>query len=408
MIKRRHGLVLVVAALVGIIACLAMPTESRIPVRQSLRQRLVGYWAVHVDGGLLRNEIELFHVDTTDAGLRLAELPTRDWAGQWTSGVGIVSSSGTVANDRVEWTLELADGSMGHMVWSLEADTLFGALTFTNDPVSYSLVGVSVSPQIASTVTSVARKNGIVKDDVPLVLIRLDDLPWQDRTFIPHLLQRGLYGELAIPTAWVGTPGRPSWSEVAAWTQEGFVAAAHSRYHSRTKGSPQIFLSEVLGSLADLANRGHPSSVFVQPGTWEDSLNFDTAAKLENWRGAVFQTFTTVFEGYARPASVSLPLADSMAMGLGHLTVSNGAPVASVLRWWQLAQKPGHFTVLMAHSASLTNPDELDWFLDTLAVAVRDGRIHLAHSSADAFNPAVVSAVRTPSTPDSSAANSVR
>src|SRR5207247_800623 len=147
----------------------------------------------------------------------------------------------------------------------------------------------------------------------------------------------------------------------AAWTQEGSVAAAHSRYHSRTKGSPQIFLSEVPGSLADLANRGHPSSVCVQPGTWEDSLNVDTAAKLENWRGAVFQTFTTVFEGYARPASVSLPLADSMAMGLGHLTVSNGAPVASVLRWWQLAQKPGHFTVLMAHSASLTNPDDHAW-----------------------------------------------
>src|SRR6266516_2662987 len=386
MIKCHHGPVLVVAALVGVTACLAMPTESRTPVRQSLRQRVVGYWAVHVDGDPFRNDIELFHVDTTDAGLWLAELPTRDWASQWRSGLGIALSSGTVANDRVEWTVELADGSTGHMSWSLEADTLFGAFNVTSDLLSYPLVGVPVAPLIVPNPTPAIPANAISEDDVPLVLIRLDDLPGADRTFIPHLLQRGLYGELAIPTARVGTPGHPSWSEVAEWTQAGFVAAAHSRYHARTEGSPQIFLSEVLGSLSDLANRGHRSSVFVHPGTWEDSIDFDAPAKLENWRGAVFQTFATVFEGYARPASVSLPLVDSMAIGLGHLTISNGAPVADILKWWVLAQRPGHFTVFMVHSWSLTNPDQLDWFLDSLSVAVRDGRIRLAHSSADGLN----------------------
>src|SRR5947209_8382958 len=137
MINRRHGPVLVVAALVGIVACLAVPTESRKLVHLSLRQRVVGYWAVHVDGGPLRNDIELLYVDTTDHDLRLAELPTRDWAGQWRSGLRIVSSSGMIANNRVEWTLELADGSTGHMSWSREADTLFGVWTFPSDLMSY-------------------------------------------------------------------------------------------------------------------------------------------------------------------------------------------------------------------------------------------------------------------------------
>src|SRR5436305_1972950 len=125
MIKRRNGPVLVVLLLVGIIACLAVPTESRIPVGLSLRQRVVGYWAVHVDGGPLRNDIELLYVDTTDHELRLAELPTRDWTGQWRFGLGIVSSSGTIVRDRLDWTLELADGSTVHMSWSMAADTLF-------------------------------------------------------------------------------------------------------------------------------------------------------------------------------------------------------------------------------------------------------------------------------------------
>jgi hypothetical protein len=147
---------------------------------------------------------------------------------------------------------------------------------------------------------------------------------------------------------------------------------------------------------ADLANRGHVSSVFVQPATWGDSIDFDGRDKLENWRGAVFQTFVGVFEGYARPASVGAPLVDSMAIRLGHLTVSNGAPVATVLKWWALAQRRGHFTVFMVHSWSLTGPGQLDWFLDSVAVAVRQGRIQLAHSSVEALNPGAV--FRTPFT----------
>jgi len=143
----------------------------------------------------------------------------------------------------------------------------------------------------------------------------------------------------------------------------------------------------VLGSLTDLATRSHQSSVFVQPGTWEDSIYFDAPMKLENWRGAVFQTFTRVFEAYSRPASVPVPLVDSIAMGLGHFTVSNGASATNILRWWQEAQTPGHFTVFMVHSWSLPSPDQLDWFLDSVAVAVQGGRIRLAHSSADVLTP---------------------
>jgi len=381
MFKGRR-VVLVVSGLISITACLDMPTGFG---EQPSRSPLVGYWAVHVENGPLGGGIQLFHVDSAEGVLAIAEVASRDWARHWQSGLGIASSSGMAANGGVEWALTLSDGSASRMSWLLDADTLFGVLRVSGDTTNYSLVGVAVSPLIMPTLTTVTPPTGIARDDVPLVLIRLDDVPIEDRQFIPHLLQRGLYGELAIPTALVGTPGHADWSDIDQWTRNGFGAAAHSRHHSHTQGSTQIFLSEVLGSLGDLANRGHPTRVFVQPGTWEDSIYFDAPAKLENWRGAVFQTFSSVFEGYARPASVSLPLADSMAMGLGHYTISNGAPVTNVLKWWLEAQRMGRFTVFMVHSWSLTTPDQLDWFLDSVSVAKRDGRIRLAHSSAEAL-----------------------
>src|SRR5437899_6791822 len=142
MINHRHRSVFVLAPLVGVLACLAMPTDSWMTVREPGPQRVVGYWAVHVDAGPLRNGIDLFSVDTTDGVLSLAELPTRDWTGQWRSGLGILASSGTAANGGVEWDLELSDRSSAHMSWWLKVDTLFGAVRFETDSISYPLVGV--------------------------------------------------------------------------------------------------------------------------------------------------------------------------------------------------------------------------------------------------------------------------
>src|SRR6266699_6239855 len=93
MFKGRRGLVLLVAALVSITACLAIPTESRMVGGQVGLRRFVGYWAVHVEDGPLADGILVFHVDTTEGGLALADVPTRDWTRQWQSGLGIVSSS---------------------------------------------------------------------------------------------------------------------------------------------------------------------------------------------------------------------------------------------------------------------------------------------------------------------------
>ena len=385
MTKHRPATILAIPALIAVVACLDVPTQSAVTVPRVRAQQMVGDWVVHIDGGSFRNSIELFRVDTTSGGLTLHDLQTRDWAGEQQSGLGIVWSSGTVVSGGVSWALHLADGSEGQMSWSLVGDTVFGRLSFPGSLTDYALVGVPVSLSIVPKSTGPVPAMLSPQDRVPLVLLRVDDLPAQDRDFIPRLMQRGLYGELAIPTALVGMSGRASWSDVAQWHRDGFAVAAHSRNHSRTNGSPQIFLSEVVGSLSDLANRGCGTTLFVQPGTWEDSIYFDTPEKLNNWRGAVLQTFATVFEGYARPASVSLPMADSMAMGVGHFTVSNGAPVATVLNWWQEAQRPARFTVFMMHSWSLTSPDQLDWFLDSLALAMRGGRIRLAHSSAEAL-----------------------
>jgi len=75
---------------------------------------------------------------------------------------------------------------------------------------------------------------------------------------------------------------------------------------------------------------------------------------------------------------------DSIAIGLGHETVS-GFPTSSVMPVWQIAQRRGHFIVLLIHSFDVNPPDSLDWLFDSVSAAVHTGRIRLAHSSTDAL-----------------------
>src|SRR5207237_7345574 len=105
----------------------------------------------------------------------------------------------------------------------------------------------------------------------PVCLWRLAADPPSDPSFIAKMRDRSLYGELAIPTQWVGVAGRPRWQELRDLVEHGFSVAAHSRTHATLDGSSAGFMGEVLGSLQDLASEQLPTTVFVQPGTWRDS-----------------------------------------------------------------------------------------------------------------------------------------
>lgn len=369
------------------IGCLS-PTDT-VPGGPSFHagSGLDGYWVLHL-GAPFGNQVELVVVDSSSlpAGYwRLQSLPTRDWTGavvpSFTTGPGL----GHAAPDSVTWVMTLPGGTAAGMTWHVVGDTVTGVASGTDSAgaLSIPLVGVRLSPLVVPRVDTGPATTATL---TPMVVIRLDDLPSADTGVVARMIARGLVGELAIPTALVPGPGRASWADVDSWVRAGFGVAAHSQHHTPL-ASDEAFLAEVLGSMADLMRRGYRTRVFVQPGSWTDSTDFDGPAKLRNWRGALFQTFTSVFEAYARPASVQIPLIDSMAMGLGHYTISDGVSQSAVLTWWKQAQQNGRLTVFLIHSANLPNPDALDWFFDSVATASRAGRVRVAPTTAAALAP---------------------
>ena len=159
--------------------------------------------------------------------------------------------------------------------------------------------------------------------------------------------------------------------------------AVHSRYHLSTGADAQHFMGETVGGFAEMAAHGLPSSVFVQPGTWRDSIYFDSPAKLRTWRGALLRTFATVSECYAYPYWV-LP-ADTLELGLSHVTISDGASDTLVRAWWRAALRPDHATVFLVHTFRLKSPDQLDWFLDMVTAAKAEGSVRVVSNSAELF-----------------------
>ena len=342
-----------------------------------------GTWVLHIDGESYRQGIEVLQIDSA-AACGVSSLPTRAWDGTWTNLLPIRAATCNIGKHDFEWQLLLADGQRVTLLYRLEGDTLLGTLATPESDRSRpaAVIGVRISPRILP-VESAAAVRPAVADSTPVVLVRLDDGFESDRAFIVRLRSRGLPAEIAVPTALVGGVGKMSWADLEAWRGHGFDVVAHSRRHERTRGTTLSFLGEVLGSLTDVRDHGYDNRVFVQPGTWRDSLNFDSPAKLANWRGALLRMFASVTEAYARPWSVELPLADSMALGIGHFTISNGAAPERILRGWHEAQQPGRFSVFLVHTWSLRTPDQLDWFLDSLAVAQRAGRVRLLRASSD-------------------------
>ena len=258
------GLLLTLA----LVACLASATGP--DVTASPIDAAVGLWVFHVDGGRFRDHIQLLRVSTdpdSEGRFRLETLPTLDWNGAPTLDLEIEESSGRVRGGSNSWTLALNTGETGFFSVSLSGDTARGTMVIldrTGQKSVFPAVGVRIP---VTLIANHLLTSGTVSfaDTTPVVLLRVDDLPPSNRDFVSRLRQRSLFGELAIPTAFVGRDGRPTWDEVRSWVSaDGFGVAAHSRTHNITPRTDERFIGEVLGSMADLTAQNLATTVFVQ------------------------------------------------------------------------------------------------------------------------------------------------
>jgi len=98
------------------------------------------------------------------------------------------------------------------------------------------------------------------------------------------------------------------------------------------------------------------SDIFVQPGSWRDSILFDVPAKTHSWRGSLLRTFTTVSECYTYFYYLYVPRADSLELGLSHTTVSDGASNQWIRTAWRVALQPNHATVFISPHLPQSTP----------------------------------------------------
>ncbi len=356
---------------------------------------VTGYWIFHFGGPAgVKDHVQLVRVtEVADSlwPLRLAVLPTRDWAGNVSQDLNAEQSRGRLvpgdipqlAGDAliprgdVEWLLTVAN-TPGNLRYEVACDVARGVFLPTADSVGVAVLGVHVDTLLIPSVDT-AHGRGASADSTPTVLLRVDDAVVTDLDFLEQVRQRGLVAELAIPTKLVDGPATMNWGEVTRWATLGFGMTAHSRWH-RNPRSDEEFIAEFAGSLGDMAAHGLPTTVFAQPGVWRDSTSFDAVAKLRNWRGSLVRSLTTAFESYVYNGSRLTSFVDHEAYGLGHITISNGVPRDTVLKAWARATEPRRLTVFMVHSRTVRPLGQLSWFLDTLASARAAGRIRMVSS----------------------------
>ena len=367
-----------------LLACLAEPAGPTGSATTATSSTQV--WVFHIAGGAYKDHVQVAVIRARSGDPKsytFQPVPSRAWDGSPVDDLALYTASPDDA-DGSHWTLQDQWGQRSKLAYEAIGDTARG--TFTRpDGTSLSVFGVVLDSLAQGLVTPTAPSGE--RDSVPRILIRVDDAAASDTAFLRRLWSRQLPGEIAVPTRHVGRPGRLTWSDLDLWQDRGMTIAAHSLVHDRTAADDAYFIREVVGSLADLAARGMTSHVFVEPGTWRDSILFDSPAKLRTWRGALLRTFTTVFEGYAY--KYDLPYADSLALGLGHFTVSDGSTQANTTLALQRALQLRRSTVFLVHTFRLATPDQLDWFLDSIAAARSRGVVRVVGSSDRLFGALV-------------------
>lgn len=345
-------------------------------------------WVFHISGGSYADHVQLVAIgDRADrAGRRrFRAIPSRAWDGSPTNDFARLE---VLATDTAgtQWRLKGADGSMLQLEFRMSGDTAIGNLTLSGG-ARYTVFGVRFDSSVVGLLAP--RLPPVVDDSTPEILIRLDDASATDADFLRRLSTRGLAAEMAVPTRLVGLPGRLTWNDLRGWRARGMGIAMHSREHRRTSADAQYFVSEIVGGFVDLAAQGLPTRVFVEPGTWGGAISFDAPQKLHTWRGALLRSFATVSECYAYPRAVSFVRADSFALGLSHVTISDGLTEPQVRALWQGALRPRLASVFLVHTARLKSPGQLDWFLDLVAEAAASGKVRVVTDAEQLFLPRV-------------------
>ena len=338
-----------------------------------------GTWILASRDPLLGERVLILRV-APDSGAAVAEVPSRAADGTLGVALSAASISSSVSCGTIDVAAQLATTPVD--IWlhlTTVADTASGTAA-TPQHLS-PMFGLRVDPAILASADSLPNQPSVL-DSTPVLMLRFDDARSTDSTYLPRVAARGLVGELAVPTQLVGRQAFETWAPIAAQAAAGFGVAAHSRLHTGGTDRGFRFMVEVIGSLTDLRAHGYPATVFVQPGAWHDTLNFDSPAKLANWRGALFRNVTRVFEGYEGPWHLPTGYVGKVPLGVTHVTVSGSNP-ASVQIWFHMALKPGCFSVFLFHSVDVSPPDTLDWLLDSISAAVFQGRLKLATSAAD-------------------------
>jgi hypothetical protein len=345
-------------------------------------------WVFHIAGGSYAPHVQLVSIGVhprsirSEAGRVFRPLASRGADGTPTNDfAGLAATADDSLGTR--WTLRRPDGEVLRLAYKVAGDTAEGSLTL-HDGTRYAVVGVRFD---SAAVSLVAPALVPVSDGPqPVVMIRLDDIPSSDRDFLTRLKARGLVAEVAAPTRFAGREKALSWDDLAYWRAQGMGIVMHSRHHLRTSADAQHLIAEIVGGFAEMKAHGFPTNVFVQPGTWGDSIYFDSPKKLGSWRGALLRTFATVSECYAY--GYWLPRAQLNPLGLGHVTISDGASDARIRQNWEVAQRPNHATVFLVHTHALRKKEQLDWFLDLVAAAQARGTVRLVANAQDLFAPA--------------------
>jgi hypothetical protein len=343
-------------------------------------------WVFQISGGTYAAHIQLVAIGDHAP-------PLRSEVGRVFRPIASRAADGTPANDfagvvataedstGTRWTLRRPDGQVLRLAYTIAGDTAAGSFTLP-DGTRYPVVGVRFD---SAAVSLVAPSFVPVSDGPqPVVMIRLDDIPATDRDFLTRLTARGLIAEIAAPTRYPGRDRALTWGDLAYWRAQGMGIVMHSRFHLRTGTDAQHLIPEIVGGFAEMKAHGFPTNIFVQPGTWGDSIYFDSPKKLSAWRGALLRTFATVSECYAY--EYGLPRTAVHPLGLGHVTISDGKSDAGIREAWGVAQRPNHATVFLVHTHNLRQRGRLDWFLDLVAAAQARGTVRLVANAQDLFS----------------------
>ncbi len=345
-------------------------------------------WVFHIDGGAYAAHVQLVAIGDharpiqSATGRVFRPLASRAADGSVTNDLAAFVAT---ANDStgLRWTLRRADGNALQLAYTIAGDTASGALRLP-DGTRYPVVGVRFDSAAANLIAPPFVP--VSGSQPPVVLLRLDDTQGTDRDFLRRLKARGLTAEIAVPTRLVGRGNNLTWQELGEWRAKGMGIVMHSRFHLKSSAHGQHLIAEIVGGFAEMKAHGFATSIFVQPGSWGDSIYFDSPTKLATWRGALLRTFATVSECYAYQPLLARSAISPL--GIGHVTISDGASDARIRQYWDVAQQPNHATVILVHTFRLRTKNQLDWFLDLVAAAQARGTVRVVANSEALFSAA--------------------